>query len=91
MESTFTEPPVSRDKEGRPDLLMHSEDAPAPGITTGDRVEIGNMRGEVVLHARLFDKIKRGVVMARLQRRHAPPRRAPAKPFRLLRPDRRPR
>jgi hypothetical protein len=28
MESTFTEPPVSRDKEGRPELLIHSEDAP---------------------------------------------------------------
>ncbi len=64
LNSTFAETPVSREKEGRPELLIHPDDAAAMGVATGDRVEIGNKRGEVVLHARLFDKIKRGVVIA---------------------------
>ncbi len=34
------------------------------GIATGDRVEVGNRRGEVVLHARLFDGVRHGVVVA---------------------------
>lgn len=64
LNSTFAETPVSREKEGRPELLIHPDDAAAMGVATGDRVEVGNKRGEVVLHARLFDKIKRGVVIA---------------------------
>ncbi len=64
LNSTFAETPVSREKEGRPELLIHPQDAAALGVATGDRVEIGNMRGEVVLHARLFENIKRGVVIA---------------------------
>jgi len=64
LNSTFAETPVSREKEGRPELLIHPEDAAALGVTTGDRVEIGNMRGELVLHAKLFENIKRGVVIA---------------------------
>ncbi|MDH6229924.1 anaerobic selenocysteine-containing dehydrogenase [Mesorhizobium soli] len=64
LNSTFAETPVSREKEGRPELLIHPEDAAALGVATGDRVEVGNQRGEVVLHARLFDGLKRGVVIA---------------------------
>ena len=64
LNSSFTETPVSKAKEGRPLLLIHPEDAAAAGLAEGDRVEIGNMRGEVVLHARLFDGIRRGVVIA---------------------------
>ena len=64
LNSSFTETPVSKAKEGRPLLLIHPDDAAAAGLAEGDRVEIGNMRGEVVLHARLFDGIRRGVVIA---------------------------
>jgi anaerobic selenocysteine-containing dehydrogenase len=64
LNSTFTETPVSRNREGRPELLIHPEDAASLGISAGDRVEIGNTRGEVVLHAKLFDGVKRGVVIA---------------------------
>ena len=51
-------------KEGRPQLLIHPEDAVALGVEEGGRVEIGNTRGEVVLHARFFDGLRRGVVIA---------------------------
>ena len=44
--------------------MIHPQDAADLGLADGDRVEIGNKRGEVVLHAKLFDGVKRGVVIA---------------------------
>jgi anaerobic selenocysteine-containing dehydrogenase len=38
-------------REGRPELMIHPDDAEALGLADGERVEIGNQRGEVVLHA----------------------------------------
>jgi anaerobic selenocysteine-containing dehydrogenase len=64
LNSSFTETPVSKAKEGRPQLLIHPEDALALGVEEGGRIEIGNTRGEVVLHAKLFDGLRRGVVIA---------------------------
>jgi anaerobic selenocysteine-containing dehydrogenase len=64
LNSSFTETPTGRKREGRPELLVHPADAAALGLATGDRVEIGNRRGEVVLHAKLFDGVRRGVVIA---------------------------
>ncbi|OQM73241.1 molybdopterin-containing oxidoreductase family protein [Manganibacter manganicus] len=64
LNSTFSETPVSKAREGRPQLLIHPDDAAALGLADGDRVEIGNQRGEVVLHAKLFDGLRRGVVIA---------------------------
>ena len=64
LNSTFTETPGSSQREGRPELMLHPDDAAALGIADGARVEIGNARGEVVLHARLSEGVKRGVVIA---------------------------
>ena len=64
LNSSFTETPSSKTREGRPELLVHPDDAQGLGIAEGGRVEIGNRRGEVVLHARLFDGVRRGVVIA---------------------------
>ena len=64
LNSTFTETPGSRQREGRPELMLHPDDAAPLGIADGDVVELGNERGEVVLHARLFDGVRRGVVIA---------------------------
>ncbi|MER2535215.1 MAG: molybdopterin oxidoreductase family protein [Rhizobiaceae bacterium] len=64
LNSSFTETPVSKAREGRPELLVHPDDAATLGLAAGDRVEIGNARGEVVLHAKLFDGMRRGVVIA---------------------------
>ena len=64
LNSSFAETPSSIKREGRPELLIHPQDATDLGLAEGDRVEIGNTRGEVVLHAKLFDGVKRGVVIA---------------------------
>ncbi|MDQ6434328.1 molybdopterin oxidoreductase family protein [Mesorhizobium sp. LHD-90] len=64
LNSSFTETPVSIAREIRPQLLIHPDDAASLGLDEGARVEIGNPRGEVVLHAKLFDGVRRGVVIA---------------------------
>ncbi|MBN9071230.1 MAG: molybdopterin oxidoreductase family protein [Rhizobiales bacterium] len=64
LNSSFSETPTSRAREGRPELLVHPDDAAMLKIGEGDRVEVGNRRGEVVLHAKFFDGVKRGVVIA---------------------------
>jgi anaerobic selenocysteine-containing dehydrogenase len=64
LNSTFTEMPTSRAKEGGPQVMMHPDDATALGIGDGDAVVVGNTRGEVRLHARLFDGVRRGVLIA---------------------------
>jgi anaerobic selenocysteine-containing dehydrogenase len=64
LNSSFTETPGSKNREGRPELMIHPDDAARLSVAAGDRVEIGNRRGEVVLHARLFDGVRLGVVVA---------------------------
>lgn len=43
--------------------MIHPEDAQALGITTGDKVRLGNNRGELQIHAQIFDGVPRGVVI----------------------------
>jgi anaerobic selenocysteine-containing dehydrogenase len=64
LNSTFTETPGSLQRERRPELIVHPGDAARLGISDGARVEIGNRRGEVVLHARIEPLAQRGVVIA---------------------------
>lgn len=64
LNSTFNETPGSRKREGRPEVLVHPHDAAALGIGDGDRVRMGNARGEVILHARHFEGLRRGVVIS---------------------------
>jgi anaerobic selenocysteine-containing dehydrogenase len=64
LNSTFNETPTSRAREVRPTVMIHPDDAALAGIRNGDRVVLGNARGEVRLHARLFDGVRRGVLIA---------------------------
>jgi anaerobic selenocysteine-containing dehydrogenase len=65
LNSTFTETATSSARErGRPEVMIHPHDAAATGIRDGDEVVLGNTRGEVRLHARLFDGVRRGVLIA---------------------------
>jgi anaerobic selenocysteine-containing dehydrogenase len=44
--------------------MMHPQDAAAHAIADGAAVIVGNARGQVRLHARLFDGVRRGVLIA---------------------------
>jgi molybdopterin guanine dinucleotide-containing S/N-oxide reductase-like protein len=48
------------------DLEMHPTDAEARGVRDGDRVRAFNVRGEIVLQARVDGSVSPGVVAARL-------------------------
>lgn len=64
LNSSFSETETSILKEKRPELMLHPSDAEAYQINDGDLVEIGNDRGSVALHAKLFSGIKRGVLIS---------------------------
>ncbi len=64
LNSTFTETPTSLRQEKRPEVMIHPADAAAAGIADGDKAALGNRRGTVTLHARLFDGVRRGVLIA---------------------------
>ncbi|MCH8188547.1 MAG: molybdopterin oxidoreductase family protein [Proteobacteria bacterium] len=63
LNSSFTETPTSRKREKRPTLMIHPEAAREQGIAEGDLVRLGNGRGEVLVHAKLFDGLQQGVVV----------------------------
>ncbi|HEY6861042.1 MAG TPA: molybdopterin oxidoreductase family protein [Pseudolabrys sp.] len=64
LNSTFNETPTSLAQEHRPSVRIHPDDARAHGIGDGDYVVLGNKRGEVRLHAKLFAGVRRGVLIA---------------------------
>jgi anaerobic selenocysteine-containing dehydrogenase len=64
LNSTFTETPTSLGNERRPEVMIHPDDATPLGVSGGDEVTLGNRRGQVRLHARLFDGVRRGVLIA---------------------------
>ena len=64
LNSTFNETPTSRAKEGRPTVMIHPDDAAGLGVVHGEKVVLGNARGQVRLHAQLFAGVRRGVLIA---------------------------
>ncbi|MDI7861056.1 molybdopterin oxidoreductase family protein [Rhizobiaceae bacterium n13] len=64
LNSTFAETPTSRQKEGRPEVMLNPDDASREDIADGDLVRLGNMRGSIRLHARVTDSVRRGVLVA---------------------------
>src|SRR5712672_282554 len=72
LNSSFNETPSSLAREGAPTVMMHPADAATLGITDGDAVTLGNTRGETKLTAKLFDGLRRGVLIAEsVQPNHA--------------------
>jgi anaerobic selenocysteine-containing dehydrogenase len=53
LNSTFSETPTSRKREGRPTALLHPGDAARLGVVDGGLLRLGNAQGDVTLHARL--------------------------------------
>jgi anaerobic selenocysteine-containing dehydrogenase len=44
--------------------MIHPDDAAPLAIADGDEVVLGNRRGQVRLHARLYNGVRRGVLIA---------------------------
>ena len=68
MNTTFANLPVHQRMEAKTEgvLEMHTRDAAARGVTTGDNVEVVNGRGRITLQARVGTAVAEGVVAARL-------------------------
>lgn len=64
LNSSFTEMKWSREREGRPEVMIHPDDAAVRGIAGGDIVRLGNTRGEIRLHAKVTGEAKAGVLIA---------------------------
>ncbi len=63
LNSSFTETPTSQKKENRPTLLLHPSDCEDLEVADGDLVRIGNELANILLHARIFEGVQRGVVV----------------------------
>jgi anaerobic selenocysteine-containing dehydrogenase len=64
LNSTFSETKSSRQREGRPEVMINPQDAEAHGVAQGDLVQIGNARGDLRIHARVTTEVKPGVLIA---------------------------
>jgi anaerobic selenocysteine-containing dehydrogenase len=63
LNSSFSETRSSREKEGRPEVMVAPSDALALDIQAGDIVTIGNDRGSIRIHARVTETTKPGVLI----------------------------
>src|SRR5688500_1610397 len=64
LNSSFVNVDALRRSVGRPECIIHPDDAAPRGINTGDEVEIRNGRGAFTVIARVDEGIRRGVVWA---------------------------
>lgn len=68
MNSTFANIETHREMEADHlnMLEIHADDAAARNITDGQRVRVSNARGTMLLHARITEHVRPGIVSARL-------------------------
>lgn len=64
LNSSFAETPSSRKREGRPEVMINPADAERLAIAPGAKVELGNERGQVILHAKVTDQTRPGTLIA---------------------------
>ncbi len=64
LNSSFADIEVLREKEQRPSLEIHPQDAANRGIAEGDLVRVWNDRGECRLHAHATNSVLPGVVVS---------------------------
>ncbi len=64
LNSSFNEMPTSRKREGKPRAKMHPHDLASLGIIDGQKIRMGNTRGEIGgLTAEAFPGVNRGVII----------------------------
>ncbi|MEO6609057.1 MAG: molybdopterin oxidoreductase family protein, partial [Aestuariivirga sp.] len=64
LNSTFNETPSSIAREGRPTVFVHPDDMSALEIVDGEKVKLGSARGQVTLHAKSYEGLRRGVLVS---------------------------
>lgn len=64
LNSSFTETPTSSKRENRPTLMIRKDDLAKIGVADGDLVVMGNQRGEIKIHAQVFDGLTEGTVVS---------------------------
>jgi anaerobic selenocysteine-containing dehydrogenase len=64
LNSSFVNVDALRRSVGKPECILHPDDAAPRGIKTGDQVEVRNGRGAFTVIARVDEGIRRGVVWA---------------------------
>ncbi len=63
LNSSFNETKTSKKREKRPVAMIQSQDASSLGIVDGDRISLGNERGEIQLTAEVVTGQQQGVVI----------------------------
>ncbi|MFN0263303.1 molybdopterin-dependent oxidoreductase [Tepidamorphus sp. 3E244] len=64
LNSSFNETAGSKAREGRPEVLVRADDAARLNLVDGEAAIIGNERGQVKLHVKIFDGLCPGVVVS---------------------------
>jgi anaerobic selenocysteine-containing dehydrogenase len=64
LNSTFSETPTSLSRERRPTVMINPDDAKAHDVADGDEIVLGNRRGQIHIHVKFFDGVRRGVLIA---------------------------
>jgi anaerobic selenocysteine-containing dehydrogenase len=63
LNTSFNNTPSSLAREGRPTALVHPEALARLGLGDGDRLRLGNAKGDIVVRARAFDGLQQRVVI----------------------------
>ena len=63
LNTSFTESPTGRKREGRPVAMIHADDAARLGVADGGPIRLGNRQGEVLLQARIASGQQPGTVI----------------------------
>lgn len=63
LNTTFTETPGSRRREGAPHAILHPADAASLGIPDGAPATVGNARGSLTVPAKVLESARPGVVV----------------------------
>lgn len=63
LNTSFTETPGSRKREGAPRAILHPVDAATLDLEEGDLVRIGNRRGDLALPAKIDESARPGVII----------------------------
>ncbi|MFM9940994.1 MAG: molybdopterin-dependent oxidoreductase [Hyphomicrobiaceae bacterium] len=63
LNSSFNEMPSSRKREGKPRAKLNPADLAKLGLVDGQKIRMGNERGEIILHAERFEGVLPGVVI----------------------------